>query len=98
MLILVSGERVVIYGDLSFGREQRRGCLPERLDRWVDLFFYIAIGKFWERLTSAIEIYRIVSSKSLESSGDVIKPSGGETILVAPTADDGGAKQGGKCC
>jgi len=44
------------------------------------------------------EIYRIVSSKSLESSGDVIKPSGGETIIVAPTADDGGAKQGGKCC
>jgi len=44
------------------------------------------------------EIYRIVSSKSLESSGDVIKPSGGETILVAPTADDGGAKQGSKCC
>jgi len=44
------------------------------------------------------EIYRIVSSKSLESSGDVIKPSGGETILVAPTADDGGSKQGSKCC
>lgn len=44
------------------------------------------------------DIYRIVSSKSLDSSGDVIKPSGGETILVAPTADDGGAKQGGKCC
>ncbi|ODO06905.1 hypothetical protein I350_04266 [Cryptococcus amylolentus CBS 6273] len=44
------------------------------------------------------EIYRIVSSKSLESSGDVIKPSGGETILVTPTADDGGAKAGGKCC
>lgn len=44
------------------------------------------------------DIYRIVSSKSLESSGDVIKPSGGETILVAPTADDGGAKSGSKCC
>ncbi|WWC73772.1 uncharacterized protein I206_107744 [Kwoniella pini CBS 10737] len=44
------------------------------------------------------EIYRIVSSKSLESSGDVIKPSGGETILVTPTDGDGGAKQGGKCC
>lgn len=45
-----------------------------------------------------LDIYRIVSSKSLESSGDVIKPSGGETILVAPTADDGGAKSGSKCC
>lgn len=44
------------------------------------------------------DIYRIVSSKSLESSGDVIKPSGGETILVAPTADDGGAKSSSKCC
>jgi len=44
------------------------------------------------------EIYRIVSSKSLESSGDVIKPSGGETILVAPTADDGGSKQKAGCC
>lgn len=45
-----------------------------------------------------LDIYRIVSSKSLESSGDVIKPSGGETILVAPTADDGGAKSSSKCC
>ncbi|KAL7425070.1 Rab GTPase ypt31 [Cryptotrichosporon argae] len=44
------------------------------------------------------DIYRIVSAKSLEASGDVIRPSGGETILVTPTSDDGGAKQGGKCC
>lgn len=48
--------------------------------------------------TVPADIYRIVSSKSLESSGDVIKPSGGETILVTPTADDGGAKQGKGCC
>ncbi|KAL1406441.1 Rab GTPase ypt31 [Vanrija albida] len=44
------------------------------------------------------DIYRIVSSKSLESGGDVIKPTDGQTIIVTPTADDGGAKQGGKCC
>jgi hypothetical protein len=48
--------------------------------------------------SDAVDIYRIVSSKSLESSGDVIKPSGGETILVTPTADDGGSKQGKGCC
>ena len=46
----------------------------------------------------SIEIYRIVSSRSLDSSADIIKPSGGAPILVAPTADDGGAKQGSKCC
>ncbi|KAI9639025.1 ras family-domain-containing protein [Dioszegia hungarica] len=52
-------------------------------------------GAFQTILT---DIYRIVSSKSLESSGDVIKPSGGETILVTPTADDGGAQKGKGCC
>ena len=44
------------------------------------------------------EIYRIVSQKSLESSDNVIKPSGGETIIVSQSTDDGGAKQGKGCC
>ncbi|CAK9781996.1 GTPase of the Ypt/Rab family [Cutaneotrichosporon oleaginosum] len=44
------------------------------------------------------DIYRIVSSKSLESSGDVIKPSGGETIIVSPSEGDGGKQNNGKCC
>ncbi|BEJ15650.1 hypothetical protein CspHIS471_0502550 [Cutaneotrichosporon sp. HIS471] len=44
------------------------------------------------------DIYRIVSSKSLESSGDVIKPSGGETIIVTPSEGDGGKQGNGKCC
>ncbi|KAL1919875.1 uncharacterized protein VTP21DRAFT_1807 [Calcarisporiella thermophila] len=42
------------------------------------------------------EIYRIVSSKALESSGDVVRPTGGQTIQVTPTPDD--VKPGGKCC
>ena len=44
------------------------------------------------------EIYRIVSNKALQSSDDVIKPSGGETITVQPSADDGGAQKKGGCC
>lgn len=43
------------------------------------------------------EIYRIVSSKNLESSGgEFINPTG-KPILVA-TEDNGDAKQGSKCC
>ncbi|PWN87541.1 ras-domain-containing protein [Acaromyces ingoldii] len=44
------------------------------------------------------EIYRIVSNKALQSSDDVIKPSGGETITVQPSVDDGGAQKKGGCC
>ncbi|KAF9923140.1 Ras- protein Rab-11A [Linnemannia zychae] len=42
------------------------------------------------------EIYRIVSNKALESSGNGIRPTGGETINVTPSAED--ANAGGKCC
>jgi Ras-related protein Rab-11A len=43
------------------------------------------------------EIYRIVSNKALESSQDVIKPSGGESITVTPSLDNSTAQKGG-CC
>ncbi|KAG0254737.1 Ras- protein Rab-11A [Mortierella polycephala] len=42
------------------------------------------------------EIYRIVSNKALENSGDVIRPTGGEIINVTPASDD--ANAAGKCC
>ncbi|KAF9913620.1 Ras- protein Rab-11A [Lobosporangium transversale] len=42
------------------------------------------------------EIYRIVSNKALENSGDVIRPTGGETINVTPHSGDGAAAGG--CC
>lgn len=77
----------VLYRNLGVGCVQRRVCIPDHSHWWV--------------ISSSSpnpDIYRIVSSKSLESSGDVIKPSGGETILVTPTADDGGASKSGKCC
>ncbi|KAG8737382.1 Ras- protein Rab-11A [Ceratobasidium sp. 414] len=44
------------------------------------------------------EVYRIVSSKALESSADPIKPSGGETITVTPTVDNKANAAGGGCC
>lgn len=44
------------------------------------------------------EIYNIVSNKALESSADAIRPREGETITVSHTPDDGGSKQGSKCC
>ena len=44
------------------------------------------------------EIYHIVSNKALQSSDDVIKPSGGETISVQPSTDDGGQTKKGGCC
>jgi len=44
------------------------------------------------------DIYRIVSSKALESSTDAVNPTQGSTITVAPSLDDGGKGQAGKCC
>jgi Ras-related protein Rab-11A len=40
-----------------------------------------------------------VSNKALQSSESDIRPSGGETITVQPSADDGGnAKGKDGCC
>ncbi|TFY59530.1 hypothetical protein EVJ58_g5714 [Rhodofomes roseus] len=47
--------------------------------------------------TILTDIYRIVSSKSLEQSADPIKPSAGDSITVAPSVDTN-ANQGSKCC
>ncbi|KAI0685154.1 GTPase [Cytidiella melzeri] len=47
--------------------------------------------------TILTDIYRIVSSKSLEQSSDPIKPSTGDSILVTPSVD-AQANQAGKCC
>ena len=43
------------------------------------------------------DIYRIVSSKSLEQSADPIKHSTVDSILVTPSVDPQ-ANQGSKCC
>ena len=47
--------------------------------------------------TILTDIYRIVSSKSLEQSADPIKPSTGDSILVTPSVDPQ-ANQASKCC
>jgi Ras-related protein Rab-11A len=44
------------------------------------------------------DIYRIVSSKSLEQSADPIKPPTGDTLTVSPSVDNSANAQGGKCC
>ncbi|KAG7562781.1 hypothetical protein FFLO_01736 [Filobasidium floriforme] len=44
------------------------------------------------------DIYHIVAKKNLENSSDVIQPLEGRGIDIAKSEDDGGAKQGGKCC
>ncbi|KAH9939585.1 ras-domain-containing protein [Amylocystis lapponica] len=43
------------------------------------------------------DIYRIVSSKSLEQSADPIKPPTGDSITVSPSVDANNS-QSGKCC
>ncbi|KAI0781420.1 GTPase [Trametes elegans] len=47
--------------------------------------------------TILTDIYRIVSSKSLEQSEDPIKPTTGDTINVSHSVDTN-ANAGGKCC
>lgn len=44
------------------------------------------------------EIYLSASRQTLEGSGDGIKPSGGETITVQPSANDGGSDRKSGCC
>ncbi|EIN08002.1 ras-domain-containing protein [Punctularia strigosozonata HHB-11173 SS5] len=48
--------------------------------------------------TILTDIYRIVSSKSLEQSADPIKPPTGDTLTVSPSVDNSANAQGGKCC
>lgn len=47
--------------------------------------------------TILTDIFRIVSNKSLEPSGDAIKPSSGDTLTVSPSVDTSNA-QASKCC
>lgn len=48
--------------------------------------------------SASTEIYRIVSSKQLESSADAVKaPGAGDKIVFSETPTDGGKKSGG-CC
>jgi len=47
--------------------------------------------------TILTDIYRIVSSKSLEQSADPIKPPTGDSITVSPSVD-ASTSQSGKCC
>lgn len=49
--------------------------------------------------TILTDIYRIVSSKALDTSGDQIIPKTGARIDLQPTADESASKAGGnKCC
>lgn len=51
-----------------------------------------------EDILGPADIYHIVAKKNLETSADEIQPTKGEAIDIARSQDDGGAKQGGKCC
>jgi len=44
------------------------------------------------------EIYRIVSNKALESADNPIKPTGGESISIQPSADASATTKSGNCC
>jgi small GTP-binding protein len=47
--------------------------------------------------TILTDIYRIVSSKQLDAQTDPIKPSGGESLNITPSAETT-TKTGGGCC
>jgi len=48
--------------------------------------------------TILTDIYRIVSSKALETSADQITPGRGVSLNITPSAEESGDKAGGKCC
>ena len=45
-----------------------------------------------------LDIYRIVSSKTLEQNTEIIKPSEGNTIPLDHSVDPNANKSGSKCC
>lgn len=71
---------------------------PSRTSSQVCWCICLPFAAFVLTLSVHTEIYRIVSNKALQSSDDVIKPSGGETITVQPSADDGGQTKKNGCC
>lgn len=80
-------------------RDLYTACRPEA--KLLTTQFTVWIPRHACRITGTFaqtEIYRIVSNKALQSSDDVIKPSGGETITVQPSADDGGQTKKNGCC
>ncbi|KAJ2962607.1 hypothetical protein NQZ79_g2164 [Umbelopsis isabellina] len=79
--------------ELSFQRILT-GMFTVYLKDFGDLLFSSKNGMV--TLHVQLEIYRIVSNKALESSNDVIRPTGGETIVVSQSPDD--QNKGGKCC
>lgn len=98
IVIMLVGNKSDLKHLRAVPTEEARGFAAENSLSFIETSALDASNVESAFQTILTDIYRIVSSKSLESSGDVIKPSGGETILVTPTADDGGQKQGGKCC
>lgn len=58
-----------------------------------EIHLYIKKTQF---LTAILDIYRIVSAKSLESSSDPIRPPTGDTLTVSASVDKPAAS--GKCC
>ena len=84
---------IVIHWDISAGRLQCWICIPNYPYRSV--MPVCCIIKFYIEMT-CVDIYRIVSSKSLESSTSNIEPPK-TSINVGPTVDSN-ANQGSKCC
>lgn len=89
----------VLYRDFCSRRQQCRACLPEHFDRYVTpALCYPSTIRPGPRLTDHTEIYRIVSSKALDSGDSAQATIGaGTNISLSKPADDDAAK-GGKCC
>jgi Ras-related protein Rab-11A len=94
------------------GLQPRTICLSSRLQRWMlrmsRLLFKISsrvsngsglnLATYIDLVMGPPDIYHIVAKKNLDNTADVIQPVEGRGIDIAKSADDGGAKQGGKCC
>ena len=84
---------IVIHWDIGAGRLQCRICIPDYPYRSVMPVCHL-LSNFILRWR--VDIYRIVSSKTLESSTSDIAPPK-SSINVGPSVDSN-ANQGSKCC
>lgn len=92
---MLSRERLVVHRDVCARRIERRVRFPDHSHWWVD--FADPINFCPDKSDLCIDIYRIVSSKSLESSSDPIKPTSGDTLTVQPSVEPT-AQKSGNCC
>jgi len=97
IVIMLVGNKSDLKHLRAVGTDEAKGFAEENVLLFIETSAMDASNvetAFQQILT---DIYRIVSSKALESTAEPIRPSGGQNITFKPSSS-GKSGQGGKCC